>query len=280
MSVELLEKAAEAFRVYGFQSRYDIRKLAFRAHRAVVAACRPKMHEAAYRWLKTVHRETAARLSSARSLDDLRNIIDVEAWRKAGEKTLSPAILTTVSAGAVRTEKQAEGPLSPITHRQIEAARKITSKLITSVDNETRKAISAAIAAGVKGELSVPQIARGIRPIIGLNERQGTAVWNFKDKLMEQGLDFNTVMNRADSYASRLLTDRSTVIARTETSRAASQGVLTSYGDYNIKSVEWVADPDACSECLPNDGKTFPIEEAEGMIPVHPNCECTWVIAG
>ena len=74
-------------------------------------------------------------------------------------------------------------------------------------------------------------------------------------------------------------------IARTEMIRAHADGQLDGMERLGIKrvgvQVEWVATPDArvCRLCAEMNGKTFPLQEARGKIPLHPNCRCAWTIA-
>jgi len=66
-------------------------------------------------------------------------------------------------------------------------------------------------------------------------------------------------------------------IARTETMRAVSSGTLQRYSEEKIQKVEWIdGQVGACPECATNDGRVFTIEEAEGLIPLHPMCRCCW----
>jgi len=65
---------------------------------------------------------------------------------------------------------------------------------------------------------------------------------------------------------------RALTIARTEEMNAfreASREAMTNSG--MIEEWEWLAEPDACDECLEQNGKTFPIDEP---MDTHPNCRC------
>jgi len=66
---------------------------------------------------------------------------------------------------------------------------------------------------------------------------------------------------------------RATRIARTETIGAAAQGTIISYKDAGVSRVEFLASPDThdCA-CVDLAGQEFPIDDSEGIIPVHPNC--------
>lgn len=74
-------------------------------------------------------------------------------------------------------------------------------------------------------------------------------------------------------------------IARTEANRAFNEGNLDALEQADIASVQFLLASDACPECVavaesvPGDklGKTLSLDDARGVIPVHPNCRCTWV---
>lgn len=79
--------------------------------------------------------------------------------------------------------------------------------------------------------------------------------------------------------------ERGRLIARTETIRAfnvASINRFESFGD-RVDGLTLVAefltagDDRVCPECQALEGRIFPIDEARGLIPVHPRCRCSWV---
>jgi len=66
-------------------------------------------------------------------------------------------------------------------------------------------------------------------------------------------------------------------IARTEAIRAVASGTLQRYRTNEVKKVRWLdGQIGACPECAQMDGREFTLEEAEGMIPLHPMCRCCW----
>lgn len=78
---------------------------------------------------------------------------------------------------------------------------------------------------------------------------------------------------------------RAFVIARTETIHAHAEGQLDAFEKLGVKELgvqaEWTTagDDRVCPECAKNEGKRFSIDEARGLIPLHPNCRCTWIPA-
>lgn len=92
---------------------------------------------------------------------------------------------------------------------------------------------------------------------------------------IEKGETIEQIRERIDiveeTYAGRLET-----IARTEVQNAVNTGRLHGYQEANVEEVEYLAADNACEECASKDGEIMSVEEAMGMIPIHPNCRCTW----
>lgn len=77
---------------------------------------------------------------------------------------------------------------------------------------------------------------------------------------------------------------RATLLARTETINAFTEGTLdrfeaTDEVDEVAGRAELITAEDnrVCEDCEDLDGETFPIDEARGIIPVHPMCRCAFV---
>ena len=76
---------------------------------------------------------------------------------------------------------------------------------------------------------------------------------------------------------------RARVIARTEVIHAHAEGQLDGLSDLGIENVtadvEWstAGDDGVCPKCEALEGKTFSLKKAHGMIPLHPNCRCSWL---
>lgn len=76
---------------------------------------------------------------------------------------------------------------------------------------------------------------------------------------------------------------RSTSIARTEIIRAHAEGQLDSLERMGIKEVgvmvelSSAGDDSVCEECASMNGTIMDIDDAHGLIPVHPNCRCAFI---
>lgn len=73
---------------------------------------------------------------------------------------------------------------------------------------------------------------------------------------------------------------RAQTLARTETVRAHHLANIQEYKNWRVEGVTVIAefvtagDDRVCAECAGYDGNQYTLEQAELMIPVHPNCRC------
>ena len=65
-------------------------------------------------------------------------------------------------------------------------------------------------------------------------------------------------------------------LIRTEASHAFNSAALQSYVDAGLTEVDYLAESDCCELCKPYRKKRFPIDDVP-VIPVHPNCRCTYL---
>ena len=65
-------------------------------------------------------------------------------------------------------------------------------------------------------------------------------------------------------------------LIRTEASHAYNSAALQSYVDAGLQEVDYLAESDCCELCEPYRKKRFPIDDVP-VIPVHPNCRCTYL---
>lgn len=76
---------------------------------------------------------------------------------------------------------------------------------------------------------------------------------------------------------------RARVVARTEVISAHAEATLNGFQEAGVEGVEVEAefntagDDKVCPKCEALDGKVYPMDEARGIIPVHPNCRCAFL---
>lgn len=188
--------------------------------------------------------------------------------------------------------------------RAVQWANQRAGELITSIVDEQREMLRDIISEGVSEQLTVDEIGRNVRDVIGLPESWAGAVPKARAaefaKLISSGRSIAEANNRADQvaerYKERLIRARAKTIARTEIMTAQNQGRWLSWAQGTEQGFipknarkEWIAapgigpKPHLCEICKDLNGiqtewdKEFPGTNVN-MPPIHPNCRCTAVI--
>jgi len=115
--------------------------------------------------------------------------------------------------------------------------------------------------------------------ITDVNKKQKTSIKEALIKSLTEGWTLNKLEYEIEAVVED--GDKARVIARTEIIRAANEGAILHYKDQNIEKVRWIAVPSApggrtCDRCLERHGREYLMKDAEGKIPLHPFCRCTW----
>lgn len=175
----------------------------------------------------------------------------------------------------------------------IEWASTHAAELVNGVSAGSEAAIRLIIRRAFQDGIPPRDAAILIESVIGLTERQATAVFNFRQNLLDGGVSLADAMRRAGDYAARLLRQRGLLIARTETILAANMGQQLLWADAvdaglfapsEVKR-EWIVTPDDRLDraiCLPMAGQQVGLNEpfttgtgGQVMVPpVHPGCRC------
>ena len=127
-----------------------------------------------------------------------------------------------------------------------------------------------------------PEALRWLETRIGwaaaeIGEETATLLGNQLKLGFEAGESMNDLRKRVESVFEGCSKTRALVIARTETIMASNEGALWGYEASGVvEKVDFYPAPDACDDCLSLVGE-YTLSEAHGMIPVHPNCRCTYL---
>ena len=175
------------------------------------------------------------------------------------------------------------------------------AEFVTAVSNDTRAAIQALIGAGTTGQYTVDELARAIRPLVGLTQPQATANLKYYTTVRDNLLANNPTMKQATAekrakdaamkYAARQHRYRAYTIATTETAFAYNfgyseyirQAQAAGYMGDGYLVVDTAADDDVCPVCAAMEGKQIAIDQpadhplfpGQTMIPpLHPRCRC------
>jgi hypothetical protein len=207
-------------------------------------------------------------------------------------KTISEAFVAGTRLGEVQIKGAYR--FDVMNPKALAAAEHQAAELLTAVNEETRATVRGMIARAYREGLTAPQTARQIREVIGLNERQATALINYRFGLLEDGASPERVATLAERYGDRLLRQRADMIAQTEIHRASNEGQRELWreavrnGRLNAARarVIWITNVGACSYCegiadLNADGVSIDGEfltgegdAISGPEESHPNCGC------
>jgi hypothetical protein len=178
------------------------------------------------------------------------------------------------------------------------------AKWVTGITEETRVAMQAMIRASATGQYTVDELARAIRPLIGLNRPQAQANLRYYNTFKANLLENNPTMRESTAekrareaalkYQQRQLMQRANMIAETELAAAYSAGnrefVREAVGKGLLGRGVWVwdtaADEAVCQTCgalngaKSNDdgqysvGGTLVTFRMGNHPPAHPRCRC------
>jgi SPP1 gp7 family putative phage head morphogenesis protein len=192
-----------------------------------------------------------------------------------------------------------ESNFTAVDPRAIAWAQQRAGARIQGITQESQKAVAESIVNGLKGGLTRDEVITRLRKIVGLDARQARALGAFYEKnlqqLLEEGYTYEEalaeVTKTSEQYRQRLLTQRATRIARTETLAAANAGRMLSWGEADAQGIlppdsmkRWktATDERTCPICQPMHNVAVQWQSAfstgDVMPPAHPNCRCTAVI--
>ena len=113
-------------------------------------------------------------------------------------------------------------------------------------------------------------------------------VWQDKAKLlanMKKALANALVQGKSPWEIAKSMSDTMGVsrrnayrLVRTETAHAQTYAQTERYKQYGFTKGKFLASPNCCEHCHEHDGEIFTLDELEKLLPVHPNCRCTYTL--
>lgn len=165
------------------------------------------------------------------------------------------------------------------------------AEFVTNITAATRETIRVTMERGFLEHLTAREQGRMLRSVVTLHSRQVRAVEFMLSEALAEGVDQERAVQRATSYATRLLAQRALGIARTEIIRAEAGGLETSWMYARgrgwllpTSKKKWIASAASvrtCAFCRDMNGATAPIDgvfkkngrEAKRP-PGHTKCRC------
>ena len=209
-------------------------------------------------------------------------------------KYLHPEWLKAISAATEALEAKypawyfnpmAEGVRSWVDTRAAEFVTNVTTTQIEALRAVVQRA-------AVLEDMSVDELSRVIRPLVGLTKPQATANLRYYEKLRESGVSQKRAKDLAARYAARQHRLRAYTVARTELATAYNQGAYEGTKQAQAAGLigdvvkEWCTADDerTCSYCNSLDSKRVGMDEEFDVpsrswstrltAPAHPSCRC------
>lgn len=124
---------------------------------------------------------------------------------------------------------------------------------------------------------------RNFTELQGITEAMDQQIARTLAEGMTRGDGPRTIARALNDRVDKIGITRARVMARTEVVKAHSDSVLNLYEQAGIDDVTVLAehtvihDDRLCEICAEMEGNIYTIKEARGIIPVHPNCRCSWL---
>lgn len=161
-------------------------------------------------------------------------------------------------------------------------------RLIREITEKQYKAINTLVRqAAMTDTMTVDQLARAIRPCIGLTESQVAQTKRLYDQLREKGVPHKKALRKQMIFAAKKHRERAASIAQTEMAYAYNAATQTSVenairsGDISEDSCKYwktAKDETVCKKCNSVAGEKVKVNEtfSNGLFlpPAHPVCRC------
>ena len=147
------------------------------------------------------------------------NLTDWGELKKDGIRMVKPTTMEIFETGGNEAFKIAgiEGAFDIVNVEAVNKVNKICSELIVEVNGNTKKAINTLVKTGIQEGQSMGKVAKQIRPLVGLTERQSLAVVHYREKLLKKYPKYTTAKldKMSKRYSDKLHRYRADMIART-----------------------------------------------------------------
>ena len=191
---------------------------------------------------KSQEKEALSKLKPNMNLDTPLLSHPEKDYKEAAKPVLSDLLKESIDDG-----EELINPKPAHRSKQEDATEWLDGRLTWTAEHvaeETAKQLAKQLAQGFEAGESIPEIAKRVSGVFDNAER------------------FRTVR-----------------IARTETIMTANEGALTGYSESKVEKVQFYAalDERTDDDCLDLHNEIFEVDDAHGMIPIHPSCRCTWL---
>ena len=154
------------------------------------------------------------------------------------------------------------------------AERKMQEAGIEVSDEEIRAVFNRPIHADSLGML----YTRDFTELQGITEAMDQQISRELVDGLSQGKNPRVIARAINNRVDKIGITRARTLARTEVSRAQNEATLNRYTDYGVKKVELLVGAGPCPTGICDDhAGVYTLADSRGIVPIHPNCSCTWL---
>ena len=145
--------------------------------------------------------------------------------------------------------------------------------------------IEVAFRTGVHAETLALMNARVFEGLRGITQDMASKLSEIFSRSLIEGVGPRSIAKRITDEIASISRKRAMVMARTETIRVFNEAALNTMEQNGIVGVTaevellTAMDSRVCQICRSLSGKVYTIQQARGVIPVHPRCRCCWISA-
>lgn len=153
------------------------------------------------------------------------------------------------------------------------AQRKLREQGIDVLEEELRAIFNRPIHADSLGMM----YTRNFTELNGITEAMDQQISRELIDGLSQGKNPKEIARLINKRVDKIGITRARTLARTEVNRTQNEASLNRYTDYGVKKVELLVGPGPCPSgvCEAAAG-VYKVEDAHGIVPIHPNCTCTF----
>jgi SPP1 gp7 family putative phage head morphogenesis protein len=154
---------------------------------------------------------------------------------------------------------------------------------IVSADANIKQAIQAAFNAPIHADRLGILFTRAYEELRGITSAMDQQISRVLAEGVADGLNPRVIAKQINGRVDKIGITRARTLARTEVIRAHAEAGLNTYESLGVEQVELEVefsaanDDRTCPICAGYSGSTYTLENARGIIPVHPNCRCVWL---
>jgi len=251
------------------------------------------------RWRRPVaqwHAEMKARLEAGLRRNagmrltepSVDKLIDWDEFDKWTINHFKPIMSETLAGGgnSVMRERRlakAGGGFDPLTQAALDWLSIHALDLVKDINGKSRLGLIQMILDGIASGTNPIDIARDLRKYVGITGRMAQAAANREAWIIINRPELGPAAIKAtmDAYVRKQIRYRAEMIARTETAYGLNEGIREGYGQLGYTKLQRIEDPEGDEawdcDCRAENGTIYTLEESQGILPAHPNCEGTWV---